>query len=96
MKQYCIIVEPEAQEDLELIFKFISSNDTVSKAIVFLKEIKIQIGTLDTLPFRCRKSYYTDEPNTHDLIHKGYTIVYKVIENNVHILTIFRQKNYKV
>ncbi len=94
MKQYCIIVEQEAQQDLESIFKFISHNDTRSKATIFLKEIKVQIGTLDTLPFRCRKSYYTDGPDTYDLIYKGYTIVYKVIENYVHILAIFRQKNY--
>ena len=94
MKQYRVIVEPEAQEDLALIFKFISHNDTISKATVFFKEIKTQISTLDTLPFRCRKSYYTDEPDTYDLIYKGYTIVYKVIEENVYILTIFRQKNY--
>jgi len=94
VKQYGIIVEPEAQQDLNSIFKFISHNDTREKATVFLKEIKTQINTLDVLPFRCRKSYYTDEPHTYDLIIKGYTIVYKVIESDVHILTIFRQKNY--
>jgi len=94
VKQYFIIVEPEAQEDLESIFKFISYSDSTAKATVFLKEIQTQIATLDTLPFRCRKSYYTDESDTYDLIYKGYTIVYKVIENNVYILTVFRQKNY--
>jgi len=94
VKHYIIIVEPEAVRDLESIFEFISQNDTKTKATVFLNEIRAQINTLKELPFRCRKSYYTDEPDTYDMIYKGYTIVYKIIKNSVHILTIFRQKNY--
>lgn len=94
MKQYTIIVEPEALQDLESIFRFIVKNDTAVKAETFLEELKTTIRTLDNLPFRCRKSYYTDEADTYDLIYKGYTIVYKVIEDHVYILTIFRQKNY--
>lgn len=46
------------------------------------------------MPHRCRKSYYTDDDNTHDLIYKKYTIVFKVIEQQVHILTIFKQRAY--
>ena len=94
MKRYSIIVEPEAQEDLESIFQFISLNDTAVKAEKFLQELKTQIATLDNLPFRYRQSYYTERVGTYDLIYKGYTIVYQVIEARVHILTIFRQKNY--
>ncbi len=94
MNTYSIVVELEAQQDLKSIFEFISMNDTRAKAAAFLKEIQTQIGTLETLPFRCRKSYYTDEPDTYDMIYKGYTIVYKVVENSIHILTVFRQKNY--
>ena len=94
MKHYSIIVEPEAQEDLESIFQFISLNDTAAKAENFLQELKTQIATLYNLPFRCRKSYYTEAMDTYDLIYKGYTIVYQVIDDRVHILTIFRQKNY--
>jgi len=91
---YTVIVEPEAQEDLESIFQFISLNDTAVKAENFLQELKTQITTLDSFPFRCRKSYYTEEVDTYDLIYKGYTIVYQVIEDRVHVLTIFRQRNY--
>ena len=94
MKQYSIVIEPEAQFDLESIFTFITKNDSSAKAEVFLNELKTQIGSLNNLPFRCRKSYYTDASSTYDLIYKGYTVVYKVIKDKVHILTIFRQKNY--
>ena len=94
MNQYTIIVEPEAQQDLETIFKFITRSDTVAKAENFLQELKASIKTLESLPFRCRKSYYTNMSDTYDLIHKGYTIVFKVINKEVHVLTIFRQKSY--
>jgi len=94
LKKYCIIVEPEAQNDLEAIFDYISNNDSARKSRFFLEELKMQIQTLDYMPFRCRKSYYTEEEDTYDFIYKGYTIVYKVIDTTVHILTIFRQKNY--
>lgn len=46
------------------------------------------------MPHRCRKSHYTDEENTHDLIYKKYTIVFKIIDDTVHILTIFKQRTY--
>jgi len=32
--------------------------------------LKTQIATLDNFPFRYRKSYYTEEVDTYDLIHK--------------------------
>lgn len=92
--QYKIIIEPEAIEDLLSIKSYITKQDSQTKANQFLSELKAQIKTLNEMPQRCRKSYYTDIENTHDLIHKGYTIVYKIVDIRVHILTIFRQKNY--
>ena len=94
MKIYNIIIEPEALEDLLNIKSFITKNDTVNRANIFIKELKSKIETLKTMPRRCRKSLYTKEEDTFDLIYKGYTIVFKIIDDNIHILTIFRQKNY--
>ena len=94
MKEYKIIIEPEAIEDLINIKTYITKNDTITKANTFIKELQSKIQTLQNMPQRCRKSLYTKEKNTFDLIYKGYTIVFKIVENNVHILTIFRQRNY--
>lgn len=55
---------------------------------------KKQIKTLGHMPQRCRISLYTKSENTHDIICKGYTIVYKIIDNTVHILSVFRQRIY--
>lgn len=92
--QYKTIIEPEAIEDLLGIKSYITKQDSQTKASQFLSELKAQIKTLEEIPQRCRKSYYTDSDNTHDLVHKGYTIVYKIVNLRVHVLTIFRQKNY--
>ena len=91
---YTIIVEPEALQDLYNIKKYITEQDTTNKANQFISELKANIKTLTQMPERCRKSYYSDEPNTHDLIYKKYTIVFQIVETSVHILSIFRQKSY--
>ena len=91
---YKIIVEPEALKDLFFIKKYITEQDTLNKASKFISELRANLKTLNEMPERCRKSYYSDEPNTHDLIYKKYTTVFQIRENRVHILSIFRQKNY--
>jgi len=91
---YKIIVEPEAFKDLFLIKKYITEQDTLNKANKFISQLKANIKTLTEMPERCRKSYYSDTPNTHDLIYKKYTTVFQIRENRVHILSIFRQKSY--
>lgn len=94
MKQYKIVIEPNAIEDLINIKSYIEREDSISKATNFINELKQQIKTLEQMPQRCKKSLYTNSENTHDLIYKGYTIVYKIINDNIHILTLFRQRNY--
>lgn len=93
---YKIIVEPEALTDLLNIKTYITEQDSKNKANNFISELKQRIKSLETMPERCRKSLYTKNENTHDLIHKGYTIVYKIIEETVYILTVFRQSCYNL
>lgn len=91
---YQIIIEPSAYKDLENIYHFIVTNDSSSKAANFLNQLKDTIKTLEYMPTRCRKSYYDSSKNTRDLIYKGYTIVFKINNSNVHILSIFRQRSF--
>ena len=37
-----------------------------------------------------RKSVYFDDENYRDLIHKGYTVVYKIEKERIIILDIFK------
>jgi len=91
---YTILIENEANKDLLNIYKYISKNDSSTKAKKFIIELSKKIESLDSMPSRCRGSYYSDDIDTKDLIHKGYTIVFKIIDKNIHILTIFRQHSF--
>jgi len=90
--EYRVIVEPEALKNLKSIYDFITQKDSQTKATHFLRELEHSIASLSEMPLRCRKSFYTDDPLTRDLIYKGYTIVFQIHEDRVHILTVFRQK----
>lgn len=89
---YRIIVEPEALKNLHSIYIFITEKDSQTKATQFIRELESSIASLSEMPLRCRKSFYTDDKLTGDLIYKGYTIVFQIQESNIHILTVFRQK----
>jgi len=92
MKEYKVILEPEAQQDLEHIFDFIATNDTQMQAVRFLHKLQKAIMSLAFMPMRCRKSIYIEEENVRDMIVQGYTISYLVKEESVHILAVFRQR----
>ena len=93
MKIYKILIEPEAQNDLENIYNFITENDSEVKARKFLRKLQNAIYQLEYMPRRFRKSIYVDRENVHDMVVYGYTICYVIKENSVNILTLFRQKN---
>ena len=69
---YKIIVEPEAVQDLIDIKNYIAK-DSLNRANSFISELKGKIKSLQEMPQRCRKSFYTQGNNTHDLIYKKYT-----------------------
>jgi len=91
---YKVIIEVEAFRDLLQIKAYITNQDTQTKANKFISELRKSIKTLNKMPMRCRKSHYTNDENTHDLIYKKYTIVFKIIDDKVHVLTVFKQKVY--
>ncbi len=89
---YSIIIEPEAQQDLRDIYRYIATHDSAPKAQNFLMQLQTAINSLEFMPQRCRKSLYIDDTNTKDLIYHGYTICYHILEKNVHIVAVFRQR----
>jgi plasmid stabilization system protein ParE len=77
-----------------ILKSYITHSDSVKKANKFISELKQSIKSLDTMPMRCRKSYYTDDENSHDLIYKKYTIVFKIIKDTVYVVSVFKQREY--
>ena len=92
--KYKILIEPSVVKDLNSIYNFIEKNDSKTKAKNFLSKLQKQIKTLNQMPQIYRDSYYLKDGKTKDLIYKGYTICYHINSNRVHILSVFRQKNY--
>ena len=92
--KYKIIVEPEAVVDLQNIYKYILEQDSQNKALTFISQLKHSIKSLEEMPYRCRQSHYIDDKDVRDLIYKKYTVVFKVIDSSIHILTIFRQRAF--
>ena len=92
MKTYSIIIEPEARYDLENIYAYISSEDSVIQAQRFLHKLQIAIYSLNYMPNRFRKSIYMNDGKTHDMVVHGYTICYHILEETVHVVAVFRQR----
>jgi len=94
VKQYHIIIEPEAMFDLENIYNYIEKEDTTIKAQRFLRKLQTAISTLNFMPERFRKSIYMSDGKTHDMVIHGYTVCYHIVEKSVHIVAVFRQKAF--
>lgn len=78
---------------LEKQLKYISENSP--KSAKKLKTEFIQrIKTIPDNPYLFKKSIYFENDSVRDLIHKGYTIVFRINKNQIEIfgLTRFQEK----
>jgi hypothetical protein len=56
----------------------------------FEHELNQRIKNLTYFPFQYRPSYYFENQAYRDLIYSGYTIIYKVENQKIMILEIFK------
>jgi plasmid stabilization system protein ParE len=91
---YTILLEPQAINDLRAIYRFIAQNDSPKKAEKFLGRLKEKIQALGFMPYKHRKSMYHEDETIRDMIFKGYTVVYHVGKSTIHVVAVFRQKNF--
>lgn len=68
----------------ETQLRFIA-NDSPKNAQKFKNELLQQINSLRLHPLKCRKSIYFDDDSVRDLVYKGYTIVYRIVEDKIEI-----------
>ena len=66
------------------------AKDKVSVAKIFEKQLNKKINNLVDFPYQYRASYYFKDKSYRDLIHQGYTIIYKVENERIIILEIFK------
>lgn len=93
---YKVYYTAEAVEDLSEIHLFIAKNDYVQRANIFIRDIVIAIEGLREMPYRFRKSYYSETDIYRDMVIKGFTVIYKIVEEkrSVYIMQFFRAKNF--
>ncbi len=84
-----IVIETSFSEPLFKILTTIAK-DKKSASKKFNKDLKEKIDLLLEAPFMHRPSIYFDDKKYRDLIFKGYTIIYKVEDNMIKVLDIFK------
>ena len=80
---------------LDNIVSFISL-DSSQRALRFQNELMEKIYGLDFMPKRCRKSTLTNDESIRDLIFKGYIIVFKIQNDTIKVLYIYKENEPKM
>ena len=70
--------------------------DSPNKAIKFRDELYEKIYGLDFMPKRCRKSTLANDEIIRDLIFKGYIIVFKIQNDTIKVLYIYKENEPKM
>lgn len=74
---------------LKNILMFIALDNPYA-ALGFEKELNAKLDLVKHHPEMCRASKYMSEDSYRDLIHQGYTIIYKIKQHQILLLNIFK------
>ncbi|MGM0623646.1 MAG: type II toxin-antitoxin system RelE/ParE family toxin [Campylobacterota bacterium] len=87
-----IIHKPTFSKQLKEILEYIAQ-DKPSASMKFKNDLKESINLLPSNPIMYRESIYFNDKNIRDMIHKGYTIIYRIrpIKQEIEILRIFNK-----
>ena len=70
--------------------------DSLERAEKFKNDIIDKISSLDFMPKRCRKSTLANDESIRDLIFKGYVIVFKIENDTIKVLYIYKENEPKM
>jgi plasmid stabilization system protein ParE len=72
------------------------AEDKKSAAHTFRREILRECYSLSDFPYRCRRSiHYNNDDTIRDLIFKGYTIIYKIKDDEIKVFALSKYEDYK-
>jgi plasmid stabilization system protein ParE len=69
------------------------SLDSPTRARKFKNDLLTRIKEIPKNPYRYRKSIYFDLEEIRDLIFKGYTIVFRISNNQIEIFGFLKYQN---
>ncbi|PAF44377.1 type II toxin-antitoxin system RelE/ParE family toxin [Helicobacter sp. 11S02629-2] len=84
-----IILDKQFKAELKEILLFYSSK-SLQVADKFNDELFAKIKSIAHMPYRFRKNQTLNKDNVRDLIYKGYVIPFKINDNSIKILSIYR------
>jgi len=70
-------------------------DDKKSAAHSFRREIVRECYNLSDFPYRCRRSIHYKDDTIRDLIVKGYTIIYKIVDDEIKVFALTKYEDYK-
>ena len=82
--------EDRFKSEFRNILEYIAK-DNLSAAKKFKKNLIKEIKKIPEYPYKYRSSNYINDKQVRDMIFKGYTIIYRIEDNTIQILTIFNQ-----
>jgi len=87
-----IIYKPTFSKQLKQVIEYIAQ-DKPSASMKFKNELKKSINLIPNNPIMYRQSNYFGDKNIRDMVHKGYTIIYRIrpIKKEIEILKIFKK-----
>lgn len=71
------------------------ADDKKSAAHTFRREILRECYSLSDFSYRCRRSIHYNDDNIRDLIFKGYTIIYKIVDDEIKVFALTKYEDYK-
>ncbi|MDP2077988.1 MAG: type II toxin-antitoxin system RelE/ParE family toxin [Sulfuricurvum sp.] len=79
---------------LQLVLEKIAK-DKKSAAHTFRREILRECYSLSDFPYRCRRSIHYNNDNIRDLIFKGWTVIYKITDEEIKVFALTKYEDYK-
>lgn len=71
------------------------ADDKKSAAHTFRREILHECYSLSDFPYRCRRSIHYNDDNIRDLIFKGWTVIYKIADDEIIVFALTKYEDYK-
>ena len=76
--------------ELDTIVDFIELDSTL-QGEKFAEGVQAACETLEFMPYKCRKSLNFNDESVRDLVFKGYVLPYRVKDDNIYILGIYKE-----
>lgn len=66
------------------------SKDSIETARAFYSELVERLKNISYMPYRFRKNKTINREDTRDLIFKGYVVVFRIEQDHIKILAIYK------